>query len=139
MVTPNKIRVRFAVADDEQAAKITALLDALGYEAIREIDDSTAQTRLRWAIHRLAQRTRLTGREQDIVALVLDGLLNPEIAEHLEITRSTVKWHMHNIFTKTGTTNREGLIREALQLGGVRRPPVVMRDDAKAEDDDSDE
>jgi DNA-binding CsgD family transcriptional regulator len=112
-----KIRVRFAVEDDEQANKITALLEALGYEAVRELDHGSPQTRLRWAVARLANAAKLTDRERDILDRVLQGRLNSEIGEELGISKATVKWHMHNIFTKTGATTREALLREALQLG----------------------
>lgn len=130
MATPNKIRVRFAVDDDEQANKISALLEALGYEAVREIDHGSAQMRLRWAVTRLSSSAKLTEREQEILGRVLRGRLNGEIGEELGISKATVKWHMHNIFTKTGAATREALLREALQLGGVaRREPTPSGDD----------
>jgi DNA-binding CsgD family transcriptional regulator len=131
----DKIRVRFAVDDDEQANKITALLEALGYEAVRELDHGSPQTRLRWAVARLANATRLTERERDILDRVLQGRLNTEIGEELGISKATVKWHMHNIFTKTGATTREALLREALQLGRSR----PKSDDDGGEGDDEGE
>jgi DNA-binding CsgD family transcriptional regulator len=126
----DKIRVRFAVEDDEQANKITALLEALGYEAVRELDHGSPQTRLRWAVARLANAAHLTERERDILDRVLQGRLNTEIGEELGISKATVKWHMHNIFTKTGATTREALLREALQLGRAR---PVADDEADGE------
>jgi DNA-binding CsgD family transcriptional regulator len=126
----DKIRVRFAVEDDEQANKITALLEALGYEAVRELDHGSPQTRLRWAVQRLANAAHLTERERDILDRVLQGRLNSEIGEELGISKATVKWHMHNIFTKTGATTREALLREALQLG---RPRPVANEEGEGE------
>jgi DNA-binding CsgD family transcriptional regulator len=144
MAKTNKVRVRFAVEDDEQANKITALLEALGYEVIREIEHGSAQTRLRWAVTRLSSRAKLTEREREILQRVLQGRHNGEIGEELGIRKATVKWHMHNIFTKTGARTREGLLREALQLGGgARREPPPRGDDRElsstqtlADDDD---
>jgi DNA-binding CsgD family transcriptional regulator len=127
-----KIRVRFAVEDDEQANKITALLEALGYEAVRELDHGSPQTRLRWAVARLANAAKLTERERDILDRVLQGRLNTEIGEELGISKATVKWHMHNIFTKTGATTREALLREALQLG---RPGPAADDEGDGDGD----
>jgi DNA-binding CsgD family transcriptional regulator len=121
MTNLDKIRVRFFVDGDEQANKITALLEALGYEAVREIDHDAPQTRLRWAVTRLASSARLTDRERSILDRVLQGSSNTEIGDELGISKATVKWHMHNIFTKTGAKTREALLREALQLGGVAR------------------
>jgi DNA-binding CsgD family transcriptional regulator len=128
----DKIRVRFAVEDDEQANKITALLEALGYEAVRELDHGSPQTRLRWAVARLANAAKLTERERDILDRVLQGRLNTEIGEELGISKATVKWHMHNIFTKTGATTREALLREALQLG---RPGPAADDEGDGDGD----
>ncbi|PRQ09593.1 helix-turn-helix domain-containing protein [Enhygromyxa salina] len=142
MTKVEKIRVRFLVEGDEQANKITALLEALGYEAIREIDQDSPQTRLRWAVTRLASSAQLTDREVSILDRVLQGCGNAEIGDELEISKATVKWHMHNIFTKTGAKTREALLREALQLGGVaRREPAPSKVDAEptpaSEDDDA--
>jgi hypothetical protein len=58
---------------------------------------------------------------------VLSGKTNEEIGRTLEISRATVKWHMHNIFAKTNTGNRESLLRLALQLGGGREPRIEPR------------
>ena len=129
-----KIRVRFAVDDDEQANKISALLEALGYEAVRELDQGSAQNRMRWAVTRLSTKAKLTERERDILARVLHGQVNAEIGEELGISKATVKWHMHNIFTKTGAATREALLREALQLGGVSRRPGSKADAEQATD-----
>ncbi|WP_255215750.1 helix-turn-helix transcriptional regulator [Pseudenhygromyxa sp. WMMC2535] len=132
MASQDKVRVRFSVDDDEQANKISALLEALGYEPVREIDHGSPQLRLRWAVTRLAQLARLTERERDILGLVLHGKLNAEIAAELEISKATVKWHMHNIFTKTGAGTREALLREALQLS-PSQPLGVRTEDIQAE------
>lgn len=113
------IRVRFSVEDDEQASKITALLEALGYAPARDLDEGSPTNRLRWAVSRLAGQARLTERERDILDRVLQGASNREISEVLEISKATVKWHMHNIFTKTGSRTREALLRDALQLRTV--------------------
>jgi DNA-binding CsgD family transcriptional regulator len=61
----------------------------------------------------------LTVREVDIVTLVLQGRSNLAIAELMGISKSAVKWHMHNIFAKSGTSNREELLREMWQLSGL--------------------
>jgi ATP/maltotriose-dependent transcriptional regulator MalT len=145
MAATPKIRVRFAVEHDEQAAKITALLEALGYEVVRDLDHGTAQNRLAWAVTRLTQKAGLTEREADVLALVLHGRNNGEIGEALEIRKATVKWHMHNIFTKTGTATREQLLRDALQLGSATDPSAstdedfVIEDGVATDDDDDDE
>ena len=60
----------------------------------------------------------LTPTEHDIVALVTEGLTNPQIAERMFIETSTVKSHVHHIFTKLGIATRSELAATA-----SRRPP----------------
>ena len=42
----------------------------------------------------------LTRREQEVLALLIKGMSNPEIAERLVISRATVKVHISNILSK---------------------------------------
>ncbi|HEY6446926.1 MAG TPA: response regulator transcription factor [Acidobacteriaceae bacterium] len=54
-------------------------------------------------------RTRsfgLTPRETEIVALVVAGYSNPDIAQRCSISEQTVKHHISNIFDKLGVSNR---------------------------------
>lgn len=51
----------------------------------------------------------LTPTESRVALLAADGLLNPEIAEQLFVSRSTVKVHLSHIFAKLGVTNRTEL------------------------------
>jgi NarL family two-component system response regulator LiaR len=63
----------------------------------------------------LADAFELTPREQEVLALVVEGLSNPDIAERLVISRSTAKAHVSNILSKMGVTNRAEAIALALQ------------------------
>ncbi len=119
------VRVRFAIDDDEQASKIGSMLEALGYQPARELDQGTPAGRLLWAVKRMAVRAHLTERERDVLDRVLQGASNPEIGETLGISLATVKWHMHNLFAKTGTRTREALLRDALLLGSAPTLEVV--------------
>jgi two-component system, NarL family, nitrate/nitrite response regulator NarL len=59
---------------------------------------------------------RLTGREQDIIALIDRGLSNKEIARQLKISLPTVKNHVHDILEKLQVRRRgaaAALLREA--------------------------
>lgn len=53
----------------------------------------------------------LTEREREVLALVLEGKTNKEIAEALFISIHTVKTHLQNIFKKMNVTNRTSLYR----------------------------
>jgi NarL family two-component system response regulator LiaR len=57
----------------------------------------------------------LTPREEEVLALLVEGLTNPEIAERLVVTRSTAKAHVSNILSKLGVSNRAEAIRVTLQ------------------------
>jgi len=116
----NNSEVRIWVDHDDDANRVSAVLEALGYTVLRELEQGDGPARLNWAVSRLVRRHKLTAREQEILERVLAGLHNLEIATELEISRATVKWHMHNIFAKTNTGQRESLLRLALQLGGAR-------------------
>ncbi len=112
--------VQIRVSADQDAARIAAVLEALGYEVERELDEGQARGRLEWAVDQLSRRHGLTSREREILAAVLEGRSNSALAKALEISQATAKWHLHNVFGKTKTQNRESLLRLALQLGGPR-------------------
>jgi NarL family two-component system response regulator LiaR len=57
----------------------------------------------------------LTSREHEILALMVSGLSNPEIAEKLVVSRSTVKFHVSSILSKLGVTSRTQAVTLALQ------------------------
>ena len=57
----------------------------------------------------------LTTRERDVLALLVKGLSNPEIADRLSISRATVKVHISNILAKLEVSNRGEAIAVALQ------------------------
>jgi NarL family two-component system response regulator LiaR len=57
----------------------------------------------------------LTPREQEVLALMVEGLSNPDIAERLVVSRSTAKAHVSNILSKMGVSNRAEAISLALQ------------------------
>jgi DNA-binding NarL/FixJ family response regulator len=52
----------------------------------------------------------LTQREAEILALIAQGLTNPEIAARLFLSNHTVKTHISRIFAKTGSRDRVAAI-----------------------------
>jgi NarL family two-component system response regulator LiaR len=65
----------------------------------------------------------LTPREREVLALLVDGLTNAQIAERLYISRSTVKAHVSNILSKLGVSNRGEAIALAIQQHLWQGPP----------------
>ena len=57
----------------------------------------------------------LTPRERDVLALLVEGLTNMEIAGRLGVSRSTVKVHVSNILSKLNVSSRGGAINIAIQ------------------------
>ena len=56
----------------------------------------------------------LSGREAEVVAALLRGLRNAEIARELFITEWTVKDHLKHVFSKLGVRSRGGLLKTLL-------------------------
>jgi len=57
----------------------------------------------------------LTEREKEILKLMVGGLSNPDIAERLFVSRSTVKFHVSNIIAKLGSQSRTEAVAIALK------------------------
>src|SRR5215467_1628616 len=64
-------------------------------------------------------RTNLTQREQEVLALVEQGMKNKDIAMQLGIQPGTVKIHLKHIFEKTGIHGRYGLALNGLKEKGL--------------------
>ncbi|GAA3289648.1 LuxR C-terminal-related transcriptional regulator [Arthrobacter citreus] len=63
---------------------------------------------------------KLTRRERDIAALVVQGYRNAEIAERLFLSVRTVEGHIYRTFEKLGISRREDLKQEALTHHGQK-------------------
>ena len=51
----------------------------------------------------------LTDRERDVAVLVAQGMSNPEVADHLYVSRKAIEFHLGNIYGKLGITSRREL------------------------------
>jgi DNA-binding NarL/FixJ family response regulator len=63
----------------------------------------------------------LTPREEQVVALVADGLSNREVAQELNLSEHTVKKYLFRIFDKLGISSRVELVLYAVNHGGARQ------------------
>jgi len=61
----------------------------------------------------------LSEREREVLALLVLGRSNQQIAEALHLSRPTVKYHLANIFGKLGVASRAEAIAEAYRSGLV--------------------
>lgn len=57
-----------------------------------------------------AKKFSLSDREFDVLKLIADGRSNNEISEQIQISVSTVKKHIYNIFNKAGVNSRTQLL-----------------------------
>jgi NarL family two-component system response regulator LiaR len=69
------------------------------------------------ATQQAGQAALLTEREQQVLALMVEGLNNIAIAQRLVISRSTVKKHISHIFHKLNTRTRTETVAYAFQNG----------------------
>lgn len=61
------------------------------------------------------ERASLNSREVEVLRYLVQGLANKEIAARMEISESTVKNTLQQLFTKTGLRTRSQLVRIALE------------------------
>ncbi len=61
-----------------------------------------------------------TPREQSVLDLVVDGLMNKEIARRLDTSVRNVEKYVSRLFSKTGTNSRTELVRYALEHGLIQ-------------------
>ena len=57
----------------------------------------------------------LTPREREVLALMVEGLTNPQIANRLSISRATATAHVSHILSKLGVSNRQEAIVLAIR------------------------
>lgn len=57
-----------------------------------------------------ANTINLSDRELKVLKLICEGFTNDQIANELNLSADTIKWHRANIFTKTEVTNAAALV-----------------------------
>jgi DNA-binding NarL/FixJ family response regulator len=64
--------------------------------------------------------TALTEREEAVLALVAEGKSNAQIGAVLGLSENTIKFHLRNLFSKLGVTNRTEAAAKFHQRSGAR-------------------
>jgi DNA-binding NarL/FixJ family response regulator len=114
----------FLVKDTEpdelvQAVRVVAAGDALLSPSVtrRLIGEFAARAK---EPHDAAGLDELTDREQEVLALVADGLSNHEIAKRLYVSPATAKTHVSRAMIKLRARDRAQLVVIAYESGLVR-------------------
>jgi DNA-binding NarL/FixJ family response regulator len=63
----------------------------------------------------------LTKREKEVLQLIADGLTNPQIAEKLFVSVSTIESHRKSLMAKLNTGNTASLLKTSIELGLLKR------------------
>ena len=63
----------------------------------------------------------LTEREQEVLALIKNGLSNPQIAAKLSLSVSTVKFHIGSLYKKLNVSSRAEAVSKAFERNLVHR------------------
>ncbi|MFO7631008.1 MAG: response regulator transcription factor [Caldilinea sp.] len=67
------------------------------------------------ATHPIVPADELTEREREVLALMVEGMSNQEIADRLFLSLGTVKFHAGNIYSKLGVDSRVAAVTLAIQ------------------------
>ncbi len=79
------------------------------------LSPEAAQTLVEAANQPPAPGLDLTEREREVLALMVEGLNNTQIAGRLTVSRSTIKSHVSNILSKLGVASRTEAVTLALR------------------------
>jgi DNA-binding NarL/FixJ family response regulator len=103
------------------AVRIVAGGDALLAPAVTRavIEEFARQPPPAAAVEPPAALAELTPREQEVLALLVRGLSNPEICEQLVISEATAKTHVAHILQKLGLRDRVQAVIYAYESGLV--------------------
>ncbi|ACV21156.1 Response regulator protein vraR [Slackia heliotrinireducens] len=85
---------------------------SLRFEQPPERSDAPMSESIDRVMPMYAKRNNLSKRETEVLALIVMGKDNQNIASEMTLSLNTVKVHVHNILKKTGQQNRQALIRD---------------------------
>jgi LuxR family transcriptional regulator, maltose regulon positive regulatory protein len=109
----------------DEGRELGALMDRLDMEQLRGSEAAPLARRLQRAMYTpevqggapIGMGEELTRRELSILKRLESDLSNKEIAEAIFVSEGTLKWHLHNVYSKLNVKNRPGAMSRARALG----------------------
>lgn len=105
--------ISYMLKDVDASKLVEAIRDA--HHGRSTIDASAAQSLIDAATQAPPLGSDLTPRERDVLALLIEGRTNKEIAKKLFISQATVRLHVSNVLSKLDASNRTEAVSLALQ------------------------
>jgi LuxR family transcriptional regulator, maltose regulon positive regulatory protein len=111
----------------DEGDELAAVLERMDPERLRGSEAAPLARRLQQALVKYQSHSgrpaspdgqeELTKREVSILKRLESGLSNREIAEAIFVSEGTLKWHLHNVYSKLNVRNRAGAMVRARALG----------------------
>ena len=67
---------------------------------------------------------KLTSREAELLGYIDSGFSNQQIADRVDVSVATIKWHLRNLYTKLGVKNRSAAVARVSHPRARTRPRV---------------
>jgi two-component system sensor kinase FixL len=99
--------VWFSTYIEDQAPKLAAIIADVSEETALTAPTSSSPDQL--------ERAELSSRDTEVLRFVVQGMANKEIADKMQISESTIKNALQQLFAKTGVRTRSQLVRVALE------------------------
>jgi LuxR family transcriptional regulator, maltose regulon positive regulatory protein len=109
----------------DEGRELGALIERLDMEQLRGSEAAPLVRRLQRAMYTpdvqggaaISMGEELTKRELSILKRLETGLSNKQLAEAIFVSEGTLKWHLHNVYSKLNVNNRTRAMARARALG----------------------
>ena len=91
----------------------------VGRDGVSDLIQALRRTRPSHSAPEAKRNFGLSSRELEVIALIVAGYTNKDLAQKLGISENTAKHHLTNIFDKLGVSNRLELVLYAVDNGLV--------------------
>jgi PAS domain S-box-containing protein len=102
--------VWFSTYKEGQAPKVAAIIADVTPDQDEDLPEASPGN-----LPDTREPVALTARETEVLRLLVQGMANKEIAAHMDVSESTVKNTIQQLFAKTGVRTRSQLVRVALE------------------------